>query len=89
MFKVHHNETPTVFTALFVRNNVIHNYGTRQAGQLHVPNARTNYMLNAISIKGVKVWNLLFTKLNHDCSYVSFKIALKKYILNHNNSRSI
>ena len=89
MFKVHHNETPTVFTALFVRNNVIHNYGTRQAGQLHVPNARTNYMLNAISIKGVKIWNFLFTKLSHDCSYVSFKIALKKYILNHNNSSII
>ena len=85
MFKVYHKNTPVVFSNLFVRNTDIHDHKTRQAGHFHVPYARTNYMLNAISVKGVKVWNELFVKVNHDCSYLSFKIALKKYIINNSN----
>ena len=85
MFKVYHKNTPVVFSKLFVRNTDIHDHETRQAGHVHVPYARTNYMLNAISVKGVKVWNELYMKVNHDCSYLSFKIALKKYIINNSN----
>ena len=85
MFKVYHKITPVVFSNLFIRNTDIHDYETRQADQFHVPHARTNYMLNAISVKGVKVWNEVSTKVNFDCSYLSFKFALKKYIFNNPN----
>ena len=82
MFKVQKYLTPCVFSNLFVRNTEIHSYRTRQADQYHVPHARTNYMQNAISIKGANVWNKISQKVNYDCSYLSFKIALKKYIIN-------
>ena len=85
MFKVYHKTTPVVFQKLFIRNADIHDHETRQAELYHVPIARTNYMLNAISVKGVKIWNELFMKINHDCSYLSFKIALKKYIISNSN----
>ena len=82
MFKVYHHMTPTVFSGLFIRNTEIHRYNTRQAEHFHVPQARTNYMLRAISVKGVNVWNKIHIKVNYDCSFVSFKLALKKCIIN-------
>ena len=86
MFKVHHKETPTAFNKLFTKNSDIHSYATRQASQLHVPNAKTNYMRRAISVKGVSIWNTIVSqKINYDCSLLSFKISLKKYIMNNPN----
>ena len=85
MFKVYHNDTPRVFCNLFTRNFEVHNYGTRQATQFHVPNARTNYMKRAISVKGVCIWNKLSRKVNNDCSFLSFKISLKKYIISNSD----
>ena len=83
MFKVYHYITPNSFSSLFVRNTDVHGYGTRIAEHFNVHHrAKTNYMLNAISIKGVKIWNKIYMKINFDCSFVSFKIALKKYIIN-------
>ena len=81
MFKVYHGLTPAVFRELFVRIVDIHNYETRQMFQFHVPFARTKYMQDAISIKGGRIWNKLDKKVNFDCSYLSFKIALKRYII--------
>ena len=82
IFKVFHRSTPDVFSKLFIRNSDIHDYETRQMNQFHVPVARTNYMSRSISVKGVKIWNNLSNKINHDCSFLSFKISLKKYIMN-------
>ena len=82
MFKVYHKDTPMVFSSLFTKNCDIHNYETRQLNQFHVPFARTNYMLRSISVEGVRIWNMLSDRINHDCSYLSFKISLKKYIIN-------
>ena len=82
MFKVFHRDTPKVFSSLFTRNSDIHDYETRQMNQFHVPAARTNYMLRSVSVKGVRIWNDLSDRINHDCSFLSFKISLKKYIIN-------
>ena len=82
MFKVFHKMSPSIFGNLFVRNTDVHSYETRLADHFHVPRARTNYMLNAISVKGVNVWNKICLKINFDCSFLSFKFGLKKYIFN-------
>ena len=82
MFKVFHNDTPMVFTNLFTRNSHVHEYETRQRLQFHVPIARTNYMKRAISVKGVSIWNKLLNKVNHECLLLSYKIALKRYLIN-------
>ena len=44
-----------------------------------------SYMLRAISVKGVKAWNKIHIKVNHDCSFVSFKVALKRYMINNHS----
>ena len=82
MFKVFNDDTPRVFSGLFTKNINVHDHNTRQATQFHVPIARTNYMSRAISVKGVSIWNKLSRRVNHDCSYLSFKISLKKFIIN-------
>ena len=84
MFKVFHEETPSVFCNLFTRNVEVHDK-TRQSDLFRVPKQRTNYMQRAISVKGVTIWNKLTRKLNNDCSLLSFKISLKKYIINNKN----
>ena len=85
MFKVFHKDTPVVFSNVFTRNSDVHEYETRQFDQFHVPIARTNYMQRAISIKGVSIWNKLSHKVNHDCSLLSYKVALKRYLINNTN----
>ena len=82
MFKVHHKETPLVFRNLFTRNSDVHSYATRQASHFHVPKAKTNYMQRAISVKGVNIWNNISQKVSYNCSTLSFKIGVKKYIIN-------
>ena len=88
MFKVHHNAAtrtmPLVFCDLFSRNSDIHEHGTRQRNHLHVPFARTNNMSKAITVKGVCIWNIVLQKnINIECSLLSFKISLKKFLLNY------
>ena len=83
MFNVHHKDTsriPTVFTNLFTRNYEVHSHGTRLSSKFHVPIAKTEFMKRAISVKGVNIWNRLSQSVNYECSLLSFKIALKKYV---------
>ena len=82
MFKVYHSSTPAVFNELFIQNCKIHDHNTRQSKQYHVPSNNTNYRQNAISFEGVKIWNKISQKVNYDCSDLSFKIAVKQYVLN-------
>ena len=81
MFKVWHCLIPESFTSLFVCNNAIHSYNTRQSLLFHVPKARTDYMKRAISNRGVHIWNYLCSKLSTDCSYLSFKQSIKRFLL--------
>ena len=81
MFKVFHKISPSVFTTLFTLNHAIHNYHTRQCLHFHVPIVRTEYMKKVISYNGVKIWNRFCDKFNLNCSFLSFKSALKKYLL--------
>ena len=81
MFKVYHDLAPTVFNGLFTRSTDIHNYSTRQSHHFHVPYVRTNYMKRAISFKGAQIWNSVSMKVTFDCSFLSFKHALKKLLL--------
>ena len=80
MFKVHHKSAPMVFLDLFKFNRDIHSYETRQANNLHVPIAKTNYMLRSISVKGVKIWNKYSNRINPDCSPLCHKIQMKRIL---------
>ena len=79
MFKVWHNMVPNVFASLFARVSDTHTH-TRQQFQFKIPNARTDYMKRAISNKGARIWNKYCITLTTDCSFLSFKIALKHHL---------
>ena len=80
MFKVHHRIAPTVFLDLFKFNRDIHSYMTRQKDNIHVPIARTNYMLRSISVKGARIWNKYSDQINPDCSPLCHKIQMKRIL---------
>ena len=82
MFKVWHQLTPVIFMSLFTHNSDIHSHNTRQNLNFRVPFARTEYMKRAISIKGASLWNKYCNLLSIDCSFVSFKISLKRHLVN-------
>ena len=86
MFKVQSYKTPAVLPSLFKINEIVHSYHTRQSKKFHVPAARTNYMQRAISVKGVRIWNQLSDLLSFDCSLLTFKHNLKKYLIESNMS---
>ena len=81
MFKVKRDCCPTVLSNLFRDNKSIHNYCTRQADQFHVPVAKRNYMQKVISFKGVRIWNYVSQFIDYDRSFISYKIAIRNYIV--------
>ena len=86
MFKVWHKLVPTVFESLFIRYSETPIHDTRQQWQFRIPYARTEYMKRAISNKGARLWNRYSTDLTIDCFFLSFKNALKNYLVNTNIS---
>ena len=89
MFKVSHKCVPNVFAQLFTHNCNIYLYDTRQSIRLHVPISRTDYLMHAVSVKGVRIWNILTTKINNDCSLLCFKHQLKNFLLATENITSV
>ena len=78
MYKYHHGCVPRVIQNLFVRNDTIHNYPTRQV--LHVPLARSDLVARNVRVTGVKLYNHFFSTLEWNMTYPCFKANLKNYI---------
>ena len=82
MYDVYNCIVPDMFTDMFVYNNMIHDHDTRISGHLHPPTTSSNSSRNSIRYHGVIIWNKILTAaINPDSSEVSFKIMLKKRIL--------
>ena len=82
MYDVYHCIVPDIFKDKFVYNNMIHDHDTRISGHLHLPTTSSNSSRNSIRYHGVIIWNKILTAaINPDSSEVSFKIMLKKGIL--------
>ena len=81
MFKVKDLSAPAVLRDLFRENKSVHDYDTRQRGNFHVPQANRNYLRQSISCKGDSIWNRVIQYVTFDCSFLSFKYALRKHVL--------
>ena len=85
-FKLGSNEyssIPDIFQSFFTSNQDVHNYVTRSANLLHIPKIKSDLSKFGISYHGTKIWNVILgLGLNLDVSEVSFKIAIKKHLLN-------
>ena len=81
MFKVYHKKGPETFQEYFVNNYEIHNYRTRIHNELRVPHYRLDIMKQSVRVRGAYIWNFITRHVSHDCSLLSYKITLRKYIL--------
>ena len=82
MYKVYHKTLPAIFDDFFRYNYHIHDHHTRTASHLHVPSASSNLSKAGIRYKGVIIWNKILTvNINPDSSEQSFKVMLKKCII--------
>ena len=82
MYKVYHKTLPAIFDDFFRYNYHIHDHYTRTASHLHVPSASSNLSKAGIRYKGVIIWNKILTvNINPDRSEQSFKVMLKKCII--------
>ena len=81
MFKFVKNELPIIFKEFFLRNDSIHSYNTRQQLMYRIPLLLTAPACKSVSLRGVHTFNYFSRYLSYDCSYVTYKFSLKKYII--------
>ena len=82
MYKIHNQDVPHVFDGFFTYNYEVHDHDTRISNHYHVPHVKSNLSAFSIKYHGVIIWNkILKAKLNPDSSELSFKVMLKKCIL--------
>ena len=81
MFKLINNELPNVFTDLFISNNALHNYPTRQSNFFHLPLTRTLLAHKTFVFTGPKFWNSLDPSLKDIERLHRFKREIKSLLL--------
>ena len=81
MYKLINKSLPQVFDSMFVRNQSVHNYPTRQSDEFHLPLVRTHLAQNSFIFTGPKLWNSLENEMKNAPSLYTFKNKLKKFLL--------
>lgn len=79
MYKFTHNMLPTIFSPMFIYNNTIHAYSTRQSQLLHVPIAKFTNTTRTIRYKGVNIWNKISQEFPTNVTLPMFKSSLSSY----------
>ena len=83
MYRYHIGELPDVFSNFFMYNRSVHHYDTRQSNQLHLPKFKTCLGMRSLAYWGAELWNcILRTNISLGVSSLTFKIFLKKLLLN-------
>jgi len=81
MYSFHKQLLPKLFDSLFIQNSDVHNYDTRSKSHLRVTYGRTHFSHTIITYKGPILWNNLPEELKDSVSLNSFKIKLKRLLL--------
>ena len=75
MFKYKNGLLPPVMTDLYLRNNEIHNYETRNCNKFSIASGTETF-----SHVSARIWNALTSKINVNTSISKFKILLKSFL---------
>ena len=75
MFKYENGLLPPVMAELYLRNNGIHNYETRNCSKLSIAAGTETF-----SHVSAQIWNALTSKINVNTSISKFKILLKSLL---------
>ena len=81
MYKYSKQMLPDAFHDMFVKNNLIHNYPTRQSNKFHLPLLRTCFAQNTFIFDGPKYWNKLPNEVKNAPSLNVLKKTLKEFLL--------
>ena len=83
MHKIVRKEAPHYLIDKITFNDQVHEHRTRNRGNIHLPNFRTNYGRNCFFNKIGNLYNQITNQLgiNSNLSINSFKIKVKKYFL--------
>ena len=81
MFKYHRGLLPSVFGNMFNTNASVHEHFTRQSNLFHSNSWRLEIVRRSVRVQGVRYWNLMFGKIDIDCSPVTYKFHLKRFLL--------
>ena len=81
LYKYHHMLLPGIFADIFVSNDSIHGYNTRQAHLLHVPIFRSQPAFSSIRKTGVKSYNYFRGIIDLNVSIITYKYHLKSFSL--------
>ena len=61
-------------------NSLYHSYNTRGRRKLRTPRFQREVMKQSIRVKGVYYWNYVSSNLTPDCSLLSFKSNLRRFL---------
>ena len=81
MYKAYWSLLPIPLMSLFVKNDNIHSYHTRQKDDFHPPRPKSNLLKRSVAYKGVTVWNSIRQTVKINCSFECFKKRLKNLFL--------
>jgi len=80
MFKFSQGMLPLCFDELFRKNEIIHDYNTRNRFKYRLPQIKTGIYQRSLSFRGVVIWNYFSEIIDVQCSFHTFKNRLKKYL---------
>ena len=81
MYQINNGDAPHAVASMFVKNDRVHNYCTRQAALYHFISVRTQLRNNTVAFAGPKYWNSLQSSFRQARSLSVFKRRMKVYLL--------
>ena len=78
VFKYHHGMLPNIFNNFYSTNNSFHLHNTRSGNMFRLPKRASLIRIRAM---GVRTFNYFYNKISMDCSLLSYKAALRKYLI--------
>ena len=80
MYKYSNNLLPPAINDLYVPNNDVHKYSTRQKHLLYVNKSNINVYAKSFGNISVRVWNALQSKIDVNVPISKFKKSSKNYL---------
>ena len=82
VFKYHHKLLPNIFDSFFALNSSFHSHETRSVSLYRPPRVQSSKAARNLRVMGVRTHNYFESRLNIDCSFLSYKVALRIFLIN-------
>ena len=82
MYKCNFQDIPNVIKSMFMFNQDVHSYNTRNSNLIHVPVARTELLYKTFKFRGIHIWNDVLVNIDVNVSFVLFKKLFYNHVSN-------